>query len=593
MAEALTHSIPRSVWYGWGDPGHDRTLPPAAWTQLRRRLGVRPLSRPRRPVDLADVRLPASGLTDEGRAALESVVGARHVLDDREELISRAGGKSWPDLYRLWTGDGRAAADVVVLPGDADEVARVLAVCAEHRIAMIPRGGGTSVVGGLTRPADAAGLRGVALLDLQRLDRMLHCDPISRLATFQPGLRGPDIEAALHPLGLTLGHYPQSHQEATFGGYLATRSAGQASTGYGRPDQHVVGLRLAAPTGELVIEPRTPASAAGPRLLDLVLGSEGAFGVITQATVRVQPLPTEKRHGAFMFDSYDQGCAALRVLAQDLGKGVIPDVCRLSDEEETAVNLGHAGRAGTAMLRYARLRGRHRPALLICVWEGTDASTLRARQRASERALRRAGGVRMPSVVATSWEKHRFDGPYARDVLLAHHVLADTLETATTWDNLGALHDRVGAAIRGALEVEGRRAVVMCHVSHVYAAGASLYYTFVSPEAADPLAQWQSVKDAACAAIIEGGGTITHHHAVGRDHRAWAEEEAGDLGVRTLRAVKRELDPVGVMNPGALIAVDASTEAGTDVAGRSAATTPTGRDAGAAASASRDDDGGR
>jgi alkyldihydroxyacetonephosphate synthase len=385
------------------------------------------------------------------------------------------------------------------------------------------------------------------------MDQLLQVDPVARIATFQPGLRGPDIERALEPHGLTLGHFPQSHQEATLGGYVATRSAGQASTGYGRIDDNVLGVRLATPRGELVLGGRSPASAAGPRLLDVVVGSEGALGIITEATLRVAPRPTTKRYAAWILPSFRAGCEALRGLAQEVGPGLLPDICRLSDEEETRTNLALAGRSGTALLRYARARGLGEPALVILVWEGTDPAALKHRQFVGERVLSRGGGRRLPSRVARAWEKGRFSGPYLRDELMDRRILVDTLETATTWDRLGPLHAEVASAIRSSLEVDGSGAVVMCHVSHVYATGASLYFTFVAAERADPMAQWRAVKSAATEAIVAGGGTLTHHHGVGVDHAPWLSAEIGDLGVDVLRAIKAELDPVGILNPGKLI----------------------------------------
>jgi len=390
-------------------------------------------------------------------------------------------------------------------------------------------------------------------VDLRRLDRLLHVAPVARLATFQPGVRGPDIERALEPHGLTLGHYPQSHQEATLGGYVATRSAGQASTGYGRIDDTVLGVRMATPRGELVLGGRSPASAAGPRLLDVVIGSEGTLGIITEATLRVAPRPTAKRYAAWLFPSFRAGSEALRGLAQQVGPGLLPEVCRLSDEEETRVNLALAGRAGTALLRYGHARGLREPVLVILVWEGTDAGALKHRQSLGERVLGREGGRRLPTRVARAWEKGRFTGPYVRDQLMSRRLLVDTLETATTWDRLGPLHAAVGTAIRSSLTDGGRGAVVMCHVSHLYATGASLYFTFVATESADPLAQWRAVKTAATDAIVAGGGTITHHHGVGVDHAPWLAAEIGELGVDVLRAIKTELDPSGILNPGKLV----------------------------------------
>jgi alkyldihydroxyacetonephosphate synthase len=574
--DELMRSIPRSVWHGWGDPAQAHPLSAGAWAALASWGVARGPQSP--PVALDDVQLPPITLDDKEIAVLRDVVGSDYVHTDRRWRVGHAGGKSYPDLWRLRHGDGSEAPDAVIEPGDASEVQRVLEVCAEHRIAVVPFGGGTSVVGGVGARGGAgdvgasgvvgggdgdvddeggdAGTRpfaGVVTVDLRRLHQLLEVDPVSRVATFQPGLRGPDIERALEPHGLTLGHYPQSHQEATLGGYVATRSAGQASTGYGRIDDNVLGVRLATPRGELVLGGRSPASAAGPRLLDVVVGSEGTLGIITEATLRVAPRPTTRRYAAWLFPSFHAGSEAFRGLAQEVGPGLVPDVCRLSDEEETRVNLALAGRSGALLLRYGRTRGLDAPVLAVLVWEGTEAAALKHRQFLAERVLKREGGRRLPARVARAWEKGRFAGPYLRDELMGWRILVDTLETATTWDRLGELHTAVRSAIRSALADGGGGVVVMCHVSHVYATGASLYFTFVAGESADPLAQWRAVKSTATEAIVAGGGTITHHHGVGVDHASWLRAEIGDLGVGILRAIKSELDPTGILNPGKLI----------------------------------------
>lgn len=553
MDDILVRSIGRSVWHGWGDPGEAHPLSAAGWATLQREIGVTRRD-PVRPVALEDVRLPDQRLGPAVLEVLAATVGAEHLHTDASWRVHHAGGKGYRDLLRLRSGDGSAAPDAVVVPGDASEVQALLRVCTEHRVAVIPYGGGTSVVGGVGRPdTDLAGLAGVVAVDLRRLDQVRAVDPVSLTATLGPGLRGPDIERVLRPHGLTLGHVPQSHQEATLGGYVATRSAGQASTGYGRIDDNVLGVRVATPRGELVLGGRSPASAAGPRLLDVVVGSEGALGIITEVTVQVALAPTTKRYGAWLFDSFAEGCEALRHLEQGVGRGDVPEVCRLSDPVESRVNLTMAGRAGSALLRYGQRRGLREPTLLVLVWEGRDRRVLTARQKACTGALRAHGGRRVPRRVAQAWERGRFTGPYLRDELMDHRVLVDTIETATTWANLTVLHGAVADALRSALEVEARRALVMCHVSHVYATGASLYFTVISPQAADPEGQWRRFKTAANEAVLAGGGTITHHHGVGSDHRASLATEIGDVGVRLLRAIKQELDPAGVLNPGTLV----------------------------------------
>lgn len=551
MNDEVRVVIDRSVYWGWGDPAQARPLPDAAWRFLGSELGAERHHPPRAPMALAEMTLPPVRLTPESLAAFTAVVGAQHVHTDTAWRVEHAGGKKWPDIYRVRHGLVGHAPDAVVVPADARQVVQVLAACVTHEVACVPFGGGTSVVGGVE--PDRGPFAAVISLDLRRLDQVERVDPISGTATLGAGLRGAEAERALHPYGLTTGHYPQSHQEATIGGYVATRSAGQASSGYGRLDENVLGLTLATPEGLLEVGGRSPATAAGPSLLELLVGSEGAYGVITSATLRLHPEPTAKEHACWSFPDLPTALRAFRALAQDVGEGLLPDVCRLSDSDETWMNLTLAGRIGAGLLRYAALRGQRRPCLAILVWEGTDDDLVRRRRHLSERAIARHGGLRLPGKVARAWEHGRFGGPYFRDELVGHAILADTLETATTWDNLERLYQGVQQAIRTTFADAGTPCLLQCHVSHVYATGASLYFTFLAREADDPLAQWSAVKAAACEAILAHGGTITHHHAVGTDHRPYLTTELGPLGVRVLAAVKRELDPHGILNPGKLI----------------------------------------
>ena len=554
MSDDLTRTIPRSIWHGWGDPAERHTLPSHAWDFLEREIGAGRLGEPDLPVALDEVVLPEPALPAAARAAIEEVVGAPHVRDDRATRVEHAGGKSFPDLVRIRRGDGSHAPDAVVFPGTPEEVQRVLEVCAAHEVAVVPFGGGTSVVGGVS--ASRGRFAAVVTLDLRRLAAVTALDPVSRIATFQAGLRGPEVEDALRPHGLTLGHYPQSHQEATIGGYVATRSAGQASTGYGRADELVLGARLATPAGELTLDAHAPASAAGTRLLDLVVGSEGALGVITEATVRVAAYPKATARGSWAFPSMDAAAAALRELAQRHGDASLPDVCRVSDPSETQVSLTLAGGIGGRLLSYLRRRGLTEPALGIFLWEGDSRVRVEQRRLGFASTMLRHGAVRLPAAVAAAWQRGRFSGPYLRDELLDHRVLAETLETATTWDRLLPTYEAVRDALAAEFAAQGTPAVVQCHISHVYAAGASLYFTCVARTLADPIEQWVRVKRAASGAIVAAGATITHHHAVGTDHLPWLEDEVGPLGLQVMRSVKDTLDPVGILNPGKLVPLD-------------------------------------
>ena len=476
-------------------------------------------------------------------------MGAEHVLDDRSTRLGHAAGRSYPDLIRLRSGDGASAPDAVVLPGSAAEVKAVLEACGKERVAVVPFGGGTSVVGGVEPLRD--GFAAVVSLDLGRLDRVVEVDRMSLTATLEAGLRGPDAERALGQEGLTLGHHPQSFEYSTVGGWVATRSAGQASTGYGRIDEIVEGLRLVAPAGEMDTR-ALPASAAGPDLRELLVGSEGVLGVICDATLRVRPLPAERRYEGWSFRSFAEGCEAFRVMEQ---ADASPDVARLSNENETRLALALAspgGRAVALVRRYLRARGHERGCVAIAGFEGTADDVERRRQR-SAALLRAGGGVALGRRPGDAWRRTRYAGPYLRDALLDRGVLTETLETATNWSNLEPLYRGVEGALRATLAERGTPAFVLCHVSHLYRSGASLYFTFFARQEDDALAQWEAAKAAASEAIIAGGGTITHHHAVGRDHARWMQAEVGELGLELIRAAKEKLDPAGIMNPGKLL----------------------------------------
>jgi len=535
--------------WGWGGGNARPRLSAGARDLLRRALGVASDSAP--AVALEQVEVPTSALPGRARERLSEAVGEEHVGESHRARVAHAAGQSYEDLVRLRAGDGRGAPDAVVAPGSRDQVAAALAVCRQEEVAVVPFGGGTSVVGGVEpgRGRFAA----VVSLDLGRLDRLVALDERSLTATFEAGISGRRAEALLDGRGLTLGHFPQSFEHATIGGYLATRSAGQASTGYGRIDDLVLGLRCATPAGELRLDP-VPASAAGPSLLELLVGSEGALGVITEATLAIRPRPAKRRYEGFSFASFEAGAEALRALAQS---GAAPDVIRLSDDDETALALAQAaadgGLAARGLRRYLRLRGQRRPCLAIVGWEDAEPEASRRRAR-SARLLRAAGGLALGSRPGHAWARERFDGPYLRDDLLDAGILVETLETATTWDRLAGLHRSVRAALTDALAVRGTTPLVGCHVSHVYRSGASLYFTVLArQERGAELEQWRAAKAAASDAIVVGGGTITHHHAVGSVHLPWLSAEVGELGVEALRAIKARLDPTGIMNPGKLV----------------------------------------
>jgi alkyldihydroxyacetonephosphate synthase len=351
---------------------------------------------------------------------------------------------------------------------------------------------------------------------------------------------------------MTIGHFPQSFEYATIGGFAATRSAGQASAGYGRFDDLVTSLAMATPIGELRTL-ATPHTAAGPSLRQVALGSEGVLGAITEVTVRVRPAPERRRYEAWIAPDFASGCELVRTMAQE---DALADVTRLSDEAETRVTIGMAPTSGTqrALLdAYLRLRRRGNGCLMICGWED-DREAVDRRRALSARLLRGGGAASLGERPGRAWERGRYDGPYLRDELLDLGYFIETLETSHTWSRVGELYRAVGGALDAALRAEGTPPIVMCHLSHAYRDGASLYFTFAARgRRGEEIAQWRAAKTAACEAIVATGGTITHHHAVGRDHAPYMGAEVGEVGLEALRALKQRLDPAGIMNPGKLL----------------------------------------
>jgi alkyldihydroxyacetonephosphate synthase len=528
--------LPPMKWNAWGDPDQAQPLSEGIRSLLAQALGV--TGSPEAELDAEQVRLRPSELTKAHREALSAIAGPDYCrVGDRDRLL-HAGGKSTLDLLRRKDSGAQDAPDAVLLPGSEDEVAAILRYCSQHGIAVVPFGGGTSVVGGLD-PIRAE-FSAVMSLDLRRFDQLLAFDEVSGEAEFGAGVTGPRAEQLLGEQGFSLGHFPQSFEFASLGGYAATRSSGQDSAGYGRFDDMIRGLRAITPAGVLDLG-RAPQSAAGPDLRQLVIGSEGVFGVITRVRVRVHPAPQATRYEAWSFPDFTTGTAALRAVTQT---GAGPTVIRLSDEAETGVNL-----ATTESIGETQITG---GCLAITVFEGTQAHA--ESRHAETRALMAAqGGTSLGEAPARAWEHGRFNAPYLRDALLAGGALCETLETATDWSNIPALKAAVTDAVTGALAESGTPALVLCHISHVYATGASLYFTVIAGQRGNPIEQWRNAKAAACNAIVSTGATITHHHAVGADHRAWMRDEVGDVGIQVLRAVKSTLDPAGILNPGKLI----------------------------------------
>jgi len=522
-------------WSRWGDPEQAAPLSESAFGLVDAFIGTSDTP----AVELSAVRL-SEPLADALVAELAAVVGKNNVLTEHETRVLRTRGKSTPDLLKLRSGDGTDSPDAVVRPASHEEVQAVIDWCVRRHVALVPFGGGTSVVGGLSARRD--GFTGVISLDLCRLTRLVEVDTDSMTVVLEPGLRGPQAEALLAEHGLTIGHYPQSFEYATIGGFAVTRSSGQSSAGYGRFDSLVMGMTVATPLGRLELG-SSPANAAGPDLREWVMGSEGAYGVVTAVRLRVRHVPAVKAYETWRFESFDMGAAAMRTLTQG---GALPTVIRLSDEAETSINLAQPDEVG------GDTAGMGGGCLMIAGYEG-DRVVVDAKRAAVGAVLDSLGGSNLGEQGGDAWSHGRFQGPYLRDSLLDVGVLVETVETVTFWSRLRTVYDAVKGALESELGADGRPVLVLCHISHVYETGASLYFTVATKQDTDPVAQWFTAKAAASDAMVGNGASITHHHAVGQDHKPWLAKEIGPVGVEMLRAVKERIDPTGVLNPGVLI----------------------------------------
>jgi alkyldihydroxyacetonephosphate synthase len=527
---------------GWGFAGTSFPPPAALLSWLAERLGA---TAPRSAVDPTAVVLPAARPLPELPAAVSA---------EPMDRLLHARGRGFSDLVRLRSGRLPAAPDAVARPADAGEVEALIQACSRHGLRAIPWGGGTSVTGGVNTLAGAAP---AVVVDLAGVAGLRRLDARAGLATFGGGTTGPALEASLAPHGLTLGHFPQSWELSTVGGWAATRSSGQESLAVGRIEELVAGLELVAPAGRLSL-PALPASAAGPDLRRLALGSEGRLGVITEVTVRVRPRPAERRIEALLLPSWEAGQEAVRVLSRS---GIDLQMLRLSDpaESEVALATGLGGHSWEPLARgWLRLRGVGSEACLLLV--GGAGSVVAADEALDDaraflrRQLGRGGVVSLGQRPGRRWLADRFRHPYLRDGLLDRGIATDTLETAAPWSALPGLWSAVRGALVGGLP--GEAVPVLCHVSHVYPDGASLYFTFFFRAAADPeedIARWAVLKRTATEALLAAGGTLSHHHGVGSWHAPWLHREVGEAGLRILRAAAREVDPAGVLNPHVLL----------------------------------------
>jgi len=530
---------PELKFWGWGREGEgpDAVATRKIAAALARRFGmdgIEVIAPPR--IEEIELRAPRFERPESLHAML---------TDDAHERARHTHGRSYRDLVRAFRRDFSEPPDWVAFPEDEQAVVDLLDWCGGKNIAAIPFGGGSSVVGGVECSV-GEGYAGVVSIDLTRLNQVVEIDRVSRAARIQAGIYGPALEDALRPQGLTLRHFPQSFEFSTLGGWLATRAGGHFATRYTHIDDFTESLRVVTPSG--VIESRRlPGSGAGPSPDRLFLGSEGSLGIITEARMRLQDRPSNRANASIWFPSFERAVDATRAISQS---GLEPSNCRLLDPGEAEFSAGGSGTAALLVLAFEsadhELDAWMTRAVEICREHAGDIPDEAVRTRTDSGASREGA--------AGAWRNSFVSAPYTRDALVAASVLSETFETAITWDRFAEFDASVREAVESAIARLCGGGTLTCRFTHVYPDGPAPYYTVLAPSRPGAeLEHWAEIKRIAADAVLDGGGTITHHHAVGRDHRPWYDRQRPALFGEALLSVKAVLDPAGIMNPGALL----------------------------------------
>lgn len=553
-------AVRQMKWWGWGDESiaFDPAERPGVLPYVEKHVGLAHAAEIRPPVSLDTIALRAPREAPGFLEAIGRALRTDQVVSGKLERVIHSYGKSFRDLWRVRQGMVDNPPDWVIYPETEEDVVAVIAAAATHGVVVVPFGAGSNITG-CVEPSDRQG-RPVVSLDMKRMDRVLAVDTASGLARIQAGALGPRMEEQLATHGFTLGHFPDSFQFSTLGGWIATRSAGMQSDKYGKIEDMVVALRVVTPSGTIVTR-TVPRAASGIDLNHLCIGSEGTLGVITEATMRVHPHAPMQDTRGYLFRSFADGIAAMRdCVAADC----LPSMTRVNDPGKTSLSFAFRPRR-KGLARFTepllkKLLGRiHRldfetVCLTLTTYEGT-AEQVRRQRREVEAIYRRHGAVCLGSGPGRSFQKAKYDFPYTRDFLMDRGLIADVSETATTWSNLMPMYEAASAAVVRAMAEMGAKPWVGCHLSHSYRTGASLYFTFACKELPGrTLEQYLRAKKAIQDCFLAQGGTLSHHHAVGLEHLPWLEDEVSPAGLRAVAAIKQGVDPVGIMNPGKLVA---------------------------------------
>ena len=546
-------------WWGWGVEGiafqHENK--PGFAPFVREAIGLDLHSPAGRPPSFEDLEVPASQLEDALGTQLRAIVGDHQVSTEDMNRVVHTYGKGLRDLVRVRAGDLPRVPDVVVYPANAEEVRAVVDAVVAADGVLIPFGGGSNISGSLTPQAGEE--RTVVSLDMGRMNRVLEIDADAGLALIQAGGLGPDLEEQLNGQGWTMGHQPDSFKHSTLGGWIATRSSGMQSDKYGDIADITRGFSVVLPGKVVQLRP-LPSTSTGPSVREMIIGSEGRLGVITEAWVHVHRLPENREVIAYLFPNWAAGLAAMREISTS---DAHPSITRVSDAAETAFSLATrkastslSSKVGEGLFELLRRRGWDLEKVCISYigYEGGSAR-VRAEKGIVGKIVSSHGGIKLGKGPGEMYDQKKFDTPYLRDFLLDRGALGDVSETAAPWSRLGEVYTSTVRAARGAFDQLGVHGFVMCHLSHSYHSGACLYFTFAFPPKPeeDQLAQYDVVKSAIQQSFVDHGGTLSHHHGVGTDHAPWMEQDISEPGVDLMVGLLSSADPGRNLNPGTLI----------------------------------------
>ncbi|QQS36363.1 MAG: FAD-binding oxidoreductase [Ignavibacteriales bacterium] len=562
----MNNNTKQMKWWGWGDEQIDFDIDskPDLWPYIKKVVGIendnKVVYTP--PVPFEQINLPHQIINETFLNSVKNILNADQINLDKLDRLIHCYGKSFRDLWRIRHGIVKGAPDIILYPDNETQICEIITLANETGVKIIPFGGGSNIAGSLEvlKQQDAC----VVSLDLKRMDKVLSIDKESCVAKIQAGALGPYMEEQLQKEGFTLGHFPDSFEYSTLGGWVATRSAGMQSDIYGKIEDMVISLRMVTPNGTIATR-TVPKSSNGIDIKHICIGSEGILGVITEASMQVHRLPKNRAAYGFLFPDFESG---IKAVYECVEKNCMPVVTRLNDPDKTALSLAyktkssalkhHLGNLVKSYLKNVKGFDLEKCCLMLNVFEGDDEQFHSVKQKVKS-IYKKYGAVNLGTDPGKAFEKGKYDFPYLRDFVMDRNIMADVSETATVWSNLLPLYYSTYTALETAIKKTGKKPFLGCHISHTYHTGASLYFTFGCTQIpGKEIEQYLYIKKAAEDAFIKGGATLSHHHAVGFEHLPWLEDDISKTGVDVLKALKKGLDPEGIMNPGKVIPVDQS-----------------------------------